>query len=121
MGQRVGGVEHGDVVGRTGVEVDLVDAGAGPADDDEVVGALGEGAGPDPRPEDDDGVGRGDVVRFDLQRIEPVPVAGVAGRRALVAKEVVGDERAALVAVEGDVADADGAGLVEIVAGVADL
>ena len=56
----------------------------------------------------------------DLERVEPVPVAGVAGGGGLVAQEAGVDEGDAVVEVEGDVADADGAALVEIVAGVAD-
>ena len=49
----------------------------------------------------------GDVGRGDLERVEAVPVAGVAGRRGLVAEEVDVDEGDAVVEVEGDVADAD--------------
>ena len=54
MGERVGRVEDGDVVGGAGGEVDLVDAGAGAADDGEGAGAFGEGGGLDPGAEDDD-------------------------------------------------------------------
>ena len=54
VGQRVRRVEHRDVVGRAGGEVDLVDAGPCPADDRQALGAAGEGRGLHPRPEDDD-------------------------------------------------------------------
>ena len=49
MGERVGRVEDGDVVVGAGSEVDLVGAGTGAADDDQVVGAARQRRSPSPR------------------------------------------------------------------------
>src|SRR5690348_8723598 len=61
------------------------------------------------------------MMRRYLERIEAVPIAGVAGRRSLIAQEIRPDPGRRFVEVEGEIGEHRLAGRVEIVAGIEDV
>ncbi len=74
--------------------VDLVVAGAGAADDNQVAGGRRQRRAPQPRSQHDQSGNAGQIVGRHFERVEALPVGRVAGRGRLPRQEMKRDVRA---------------------------
>jgi hypothetical protein len=118
--QRVGDVEQGDAVLGAGGDVDFVVTRPRAADDHEVR-RRDEGGASDVRAQDDQAVDAGELIRRDLQRVEPTPVIGVTRARGLLRQEAVADVGPRREQADAGIADGDAAVRAEEIAGEGDV
>ncbi|OPZ96109.1 MAG: hypothetical protein BWY71_02022 [Planctomycetes bacterium ADurb.Bin412] len=115
MGQGVRGVKYRHVIFRAGVQIDFVITRPGSAYHYQILRPPGKGRCFQPGTEYYQAIRLGNMFRFDLERIQPAPIARIAGGRGLVPDKIVFHMRQIFVQAQPDVAISHFPGFIQII------
>ncbi len=92
MGQAIRSIEDNYIILSAGSDVDFVVARACPADSNKAICTASERLGLQPRADDHNSICSRNMLRFDFERIQTIPVSRIVYRRLMLEDKISVDE-----------------------------